>query len=116
MEGMKRPVLTLRFSKRRSYARLKRASEMLGVSMNALADAAIERELDFLAVDLADELEETARLLRDWTYTDRELAHDLDQIAEAEAGLRDPVRAYRVDLREGQGVVDVAEVFSSPSP
>lgn len=116
MDGMKRHVLTLRFSKHRNYLRLKRASEMLGVSMNALADAAIERELDFLAVDLADELEETAALLRGWTYTDRDLAHDLDEIADAEAEVWDPVRAHRVDLRDGHGVVDVAEVFSSPTP
>jgi len=106
---MKRPVLTLRFHHKATHTRLKKVAGLVGVSMNDIAEVAIERELDFLAADLEDELLETVDALRSWTYTDEQLAADIAAFSEGEAHERDPLRATiaPANTADSAGVRDI---------
>ncbi len=106
---MKHSVLTLRFHDKRTHTRLKKVAGLLGVSMNDIAETAIERELDFLAADLEDELLETVEALRNWRYTDEEVEADVVAFGEGEAYERDPLQATMMsqDRADAVGVRDI---------
>ena len=78
--------------------------------MNEIVEVAIEHELDFLAVDMAEELDETVQLLRGWTYTDERIEQDLDEFSAGERG-RDPLRARHTPSGSVAGSVDVRQMF-----
>jgi hypothetical protein len=105
----KHSVLTLRFKRSALHGRLRRVSKMIGVSMNELAEVAIERELDLLAADLEQELMETVKTLRSWQYDEGELERDAAAFAAGEAFERDPVRSKNVVDPAGIG-----ELFAGP--
>lgn len=111
METMKRPVLTLRFKRPATHSRLKRISDLIGSSMNEIAESAIERELDFLAADLQDELIETVEALAGWEYSESELMGDISAFAEGEASHRDPVKSTAAS---GADSVGVGDIFADP--
>ena len=111
MAAMRRPVLTLRFKKSATHSRLKRVSDLIGSSMNEIAEAAIERELDFLAADLEQELLETVEALRGWDYTQSDLERDIASFAEGEAFQRDPLGSTLVSVADSAGV---GTIFAGP--
>lgn len=108
---MKRPVLTLRFHNTRTHTRLKKVAGLVGVSMNDIAEVAIERELDFLAADLEDELLETVDALRSWRYTDEQLTVDIAAFSEGEAHERDPLQATMAPPNSADAV-GVRDIFA----
>jgi len=107
---MKQHVLTVRFRHSSNHVRLRKVAQLLGTSMNEIAEAAIEHELDSLAADLLEELDETVQLLREWTYSDDRIEQDLDRFAAGEMG-RDPLQARHVPDGPVAGSVDVREMF-----
>ncbi|MCH7670304.1 MAG: hypothetical protein IIC71_14050 [Acidobacteria bacterium] len=86
-------VLTLRFRNLRTYQRLKQVAALVGTSMNEIAEAAVERELDFLSADLESQLTETVEALKSWRSTEADIERDIQQFGDAESSLRDPMRA-----------------------
>jgi hypothetical protein len=86
-------VLTLRFRNRRTYQRLKHIAGIVGSSMNEIAEAAVERELDFLSTDLEAQLSETVEALRSWRYSDDDLEQEIRKFGEGEGSVRDPMRS-----------------------
>ncbi len=108
---MKRAVLTIRFRHKATHRRLKKVAELVGVSMNDIAQVAIERELDFLAADLQDELLETVAVLRSWRYSDEHLAVDIAAFGEGEAHERDPLQATMVSANTADAV-GVRDIFA----
>ncbi len=111
MPAVRRPVLTLRFKRPRTHSRLRSVSKLIGSSMNDIAETAIERELDFLATDLEEELLETVQALRSWEYTDSALKSDIAAFAEGEAYERDPLRTSLISTVDSAGV---GEIFADP--
>ena len=111
MAATRRPVLTLRFKKPALHKRLKRVSDLIGSSMNEIAETAIERELNFLAADLEQELLETVETLRSWDYTGAKLESDIAAFAEGEAFERDPLRSTMTSTSDSVGV---GEIFAGP--
>jgi len=79
--------------------------------MNEIAEAAIERELDFLAADLEQELMETVKTLRSWEYNKTDLERDITAFAEGEALHRDPLRSTSASAADSAGV---GEIFARP--
>lgn len=79
--------------------------------MNEIAEAAISRELDFLAADLEQELMETVETLRGWEYNEDDLERDIAAFAEGEALLRDPLRSTSASVADSAGV---GEIFAGP--
>jgi len=75
--------------------------------MNEIAETAIERELDFLAADLEEELLETVEALREWEYTESDLERDITAFGEAEAHERDPLRSSLVSATDAAGVGEI---------
>ncbi len=110
-DDMTRSVLTLRFKRSATHRRLKRVSGLIGSSMNEIAEAAIARELDFLAADLEQELMETVETLRGWEYNEADLERDIAAFAEGEALLRDPLRSTSVSVADSAGV---GEILAGP--
>ena len=86
----------LRFSRPGLHRRLKRTAKLLNVSMNDIVEAAVEHELSAIAVDLEAELTETLAELRSFRYDDGALEADIERFGDAEASLRDPIRARLV--------------------
>jgi len=113
-ESTNQPAITrrtLRFRKSATHTRLKRVSDLVGSSMNEIAEAAIERELDFLAADLEQELLETVEALRGWEYTRSHLERDIAAFADGEAFERDPLRSTLLTVADSAGVGDI---FAGP--
>ncbi len=111
MAVTRRPVFTLRFKSSTTHRRLKRVSDLIGSSMNEIAEAAIERELDFLATDLEQELMDTVEAWRSWDYSQSDLEGDIAAFAEGEALQRDPLRSRSVPVADSAGV---GEIFADP--
>ena len=112
---MPRPSFTIRFQRSRNHARLRRVSTLTGVSMNAIVENAIERELDLLSADLVSQLEETVRQLQSWTYTDEALAVDIESFGQAEILHDDPIRARMIEPDDVDRAVDIWGIFEDPS-
>lgn len=64
------------------------------MSMNELAERAIEHELAVIGAELEDKLRETVELLR--TYRGRGIEADAAAVAEAEVSEDDPLRSRAV--------------------
>lgn len=89
-----RPAFTLRFRRERTHRALRHAAEELGVSMNELAERAIEHELAVIGAELEDKLRETVELLR--PYRGAGMEADAEAFAEAELTEEDPLRSRAV--------------------
>lgn len=73
------------------HRQLKFTSETLGISMNSLAETALEKELRIRAGELEEELEQLLSTLQ--TYTAEDLEADIEAFAESEVGEHDPIIA-----------------------
>jgi len=86
-----RPAFTLRFHDPRTHRALQHAAREFGVSMNDLAERAIEHELAVIGSELEERLRATVELLRD--YRGGGLSADVEAFARAEVAEEDPLRS-----------------------
>ncbi len=105
-----RPAFTLRFRNEKTHRALRLTAEMLGISMNELAEAAIAHELEILGADLEQKLTRTAELLR--SYRGEGLDEDIEAFARAEAELDDPLRSR---LSEETDAYGIGALFARPA-
>lgn len=104
-----RPVFTLRFRDDETHRTLRLTAELLGVSMNELAEQAIARELARMGADLEERLRRTAdRLGR---YRAGEIERDIDDFVHAEVTESDPLRSRRMPVEDSLGV---SALFARP--
>jgi len=99
---MSRNAFTLRFSDPRTHRGLKLTAELLGVSMNELAERAIAHELAVVGADLEERLTRTVGLLR--SYRGEEIDDDVKRFARAEVTLDDPLRSRMAEQPDPHGV------------
>ncbi len=92
-----RRAFTLRFHDPRTHRALQHAARELGVSMNDLAERAIEHELAVIGDELEEKLRATVELLR--PFRGAGLAADVEAFAQAEVAEVDPLRSRAVDER-----------------
>jgi hypothetical protein len=99
---MTRNAFTLRFSDPRTHRGLKLTAELLGVSMNELAERAIAHELAVVGADLEERLTRTVGLLR--SYRGENVADDVTRFARAEVSVEDPLRSQMTESSDPHGV------------
>ncbi len=97
----RRPAFTLRFSDERVHRSLRLTAELLGMSMNDLAEQAIAHELAVLGADLEERLNRTVELLRTLRSTDD---RDIEAFARAEVEVDDPLRSRAAVHSDPHGV------------
>jgi hypothetical protein len=93
-----RPAFTLRFRNEATHRSLRLTARALGVSMNELAETAIEHELALLGADLEQKLARTVALLRSYRQADSE--DDIAAFARAEVEADDPLRSRQVTIED----------------
>lgn len=86
-----RPAFTLRFRQESTHRALRHAARELGVTMNDLAERAIEHELAVIGSELEEKLRRTVELLRG--YRTNEATGDIEAFASAEVSEEDPLRS-----------------------
>lgn len=106
------PKFTLRFQNERTRELLGLVAEELGVSMNQLAEQMLERELGAAALLLERDLVDTVALLREYRREEN-LERDIQEIAEAEAYERDPLRSRRAEAPRYEDALGISKVFAS---
>ncbi|HKI02952.1 MAG TPA: hypothetical protein VKK31_13335 [Thermoanaerobaculia bacterium] len=99
---MENAALTLHFHNHETLRHLERAAEALGVSMNELAEAAIERELAVVGASLEGKLARSLERLKSYGPADLDL--DIRAFARSEVELEDPLQARRVELADAYGI------------
>ena len=97
-----RPAFTLRFRNEATHHALRLTAHALGVSMNELAESAIEHELALIGVDLEQKLTQAAELLRSWR--DGDVERSVEAFARAEVTVDDPLRSHAAALEDAYGV------------
>lgn len=97
-----RPAFTLRFRNEATHRTLRLAAHALGVSMNELAETAIEHELALLGADLEQKLSRTAELLRSYRGTSAEA--DVEAFARAEVSVEDPLESRQATIEDACGI------------
>lgn len=90
-ERASKRAFTLRFHDERTHRALRHAAEELGVSMNELAERAIEHELAVVGAEIEEKLRRTVRLLGSYRGRGREA--DVEAFARAEVEEDDPLRS-----------------------
>ncbi len=109
MSHSSRPAFTLRFRDEETHRTLRLTAEMLGVSMNELAEAAIAHELAIIGADLEQKLTRTAELLR--SYRGEGVDDDVEAFARAEASVDDPLQSR---LSGEADVYGIGALFARP--
>ncbi len=99
---LKRPAFTLRFRNEATHRGLRLTAHALGMSMNELAENAIEHELAIVGADLEQKLTRTVELLRSYRGTGFE--DDIAAFAEAEVTIEDPCRSRQVMIEDACGI------------
>lgn len=89
-----RPAFTLRFREARTHRALRHVADELGMSMNEIAERAIEHELAVIGAELEEKLRETVELLR--AYRGRGMEADAEAFAVAEVAEEDPLKSRNV--------------------
>ena len=98
----RRPAFTLRFRNEATHRTLRLTAHALGVSMNELAETAIEHELAVIGADLEQKLTRVAELLR--SYRDTDVEDDIEAFARAEVTIDDPLQSRQATLEDAYGV------------
>ena len=96
------PAFTLRFRNQNTRRALQLTAKTMGISMNQLAESAIERELAVIGADLEEKLTRTAELLR--SLRDKDFDDDVAAFAKAEVDLADPLRCRMLETEDEYGV------------
>ena len=99
---IRRPAFTLRFTNEATHRNLRHTAQALGISMNELAEVAIEHELAVVGADLEQKLTRAAELLR--SYREDGTEKDLDAFARAEVTIEDPLLSHGSSLEDTYGV------------
>src|SRR5262249_52463024 len=99
---MRSRALTLRFRNEETLRILEETATALGVSADALAEAAIERELAILGANLDARLSRTLEVLR-FTGPD-DLDRDAEAFARSELEFADPLQARLVASSDAYGI------------
>jgi hypothetical protein len=99
---LKRPAFTLRFRNEATHRGLRLTAHALGMSMNELAENAIEHELAFLGADLEQKLNRALELLR--SYRGVGVEDDIEAFADAEVTVEDPCRSRQVMVEDTCGI------------
>lgn len=92
---MSRAALTLHFHNDETLRNLERAAEALGVSMDDLAEVAIERELAAIGTGLEGRLARALERLK--TYGPADLERDIRAFAQSEVEIADSLQARRIE-------------------
>jgi hypothetical protein len=103
------PKFTLRFAHQQTHDLLRVVAEHLGMSMNALAEEMISRELRAIGLTIERDLYGTLDLLR--RYRTEDVDAGLAAFAQAEVEQTDPMRAQMVSEPETGDALGVAEAF-----
>jgi hypothetical protein len=104
------PKFTLRFEREQTHALLRVVAEHFGMSMNALAEDMISRELQTIGLTMEQDLYGTLELLR--RYGGEDVEAGLSAFARAEVEYADPLRARMVSQAQAGDALGVAEAFS----
>lgn len=102
MSSVKTAAFTLRFHNAETHRALRLTAELLGVSMNELAEAAIAHELTILGAELEEKLNRAAELLK--SYRGQGIEKDIEAFAEAEVSIEDPLRSRLKDEDDAYGI------------
>lgn len=97
-----RRAFTLRFHSDDTYRSLQLTAKVLGVSMNQLAEAAIERELAVIGADLEEKLTRTVEMLR--TMRSKDFQKEIEAFARAEVEVADPLACRMLETDDKYGV------------
>ena len=109
-QSASRRAFTLRFRDERTHRALQHAARELGMSMNELAERAIEHELAAVGAELEERLRRTVRLLGSYRAADR--MADARDFARAEVEEDDPLRSRAAEPFDDP--VGVGAVFADP--
>ena len=99
---MSHAALTLHFRNDETLRNLERAAEALGVSMDELAEAAIERELAAVGAGFEGKLTRSLERLKSYGPTD--LDRDISAFARSEVEVEAPLQARRVESPDAYGI------------
>jgi hypothetical protein len=99
---MSRAALTVHFHRDETLRNLERAAEALGVSVDELAEVAIERELAAVGAGLEGRLTRSLERLR--SYSPADLERDIRDFAQSEVEIEDPLQAHRIESPDAYGI------------
>ena len=94
--------LTLHIRNEETLRNLEQAAKALGVSTDAFAEAAIERELSVVGAGLEGKLNRVLEKLK--SYGAENLSRDLKEVARREVEVEDPLQARLVESTDAYGV------------
>jgi hypothetical protein len=106
---MSRAALTLHFHNDETLRNLERTAEALGVSVDDLAEIAIERELAAVGDGLESRLTRSLEQLR--SYGPEDLERDIRDFAQSEVEIEDPFQARRI---ESPDIYGIGALFGDP--
>ena len=104
------PKFTLRFQRKETHELLRTVADLLGLSMNALIEEMIARELQAFGLSIEQDLYRTLELIQ--RYRDDDAQAGLDAFAHAEVSEEDPMRSRMATRSQADDAFGVAEVFS----
>lgn len=99
---MNDPALTLHFKNENTFRALQETARALGISMNELAEAAIERELEVIGPELDQRLARIVDLLP--SYHGQGTEEDIEAFAHSETSVEDPLRARLAEAEDLHGI------------
>ena|SRR5829696_2062782 len=99
---MSSAALTVHFHNDETLRNLERAAEALGVSMDELAEVAIERELAAVGAGLEGRLTRALDRLKSYGPTD--LDRNIRDFAQSEVEIEDPLQARRIESPDAYGI------------
>jgi hypothetical protein len=96
------PRLVLQFRNAETHSQLRHMAETLGVSMNELAEIAIQQELAAMEGGLERKLEGILERLRSFQREDP--ARAADEFSRSEVTYKDPLQARRAGAEDAYGI------------
>jgi hypothetical protein len=101
---------TLRFQREETHDLLRMVADRFGVSMNALAEEMISRELQAIGLSIEQDLYGTLDLIH--RYRGEDAQAGLDAFARGEAVEDDPLRSHMATQAQTTDAFGVAAAFS----
>lgn len=99
---MSRAAFTVHFHRDETLRNLERTAEALGVSVDELAEVAIERELAAVGAGLEGRLTRSLERLK--SYGKADLERDIRDFARSEVEMEDPLQARRIESPDAFGI------------
>jgi hypothetical protein len=110
MATSKTAKFTLRFERAETHELLRLVADQFGVSMNALAEEVLTRELSAMGLVIERDLYGTLELLRN--YRGEDIEAGLEAFARAEVTEEDPMRSRMAAVPQTVDALGVSEAFS----